>query len=271
MNNCTKCKKKATQKRLIETNGQCNECNALEIVDENESVGSISFGQFRKWIKHELDVSLSQAIKEELKAVSNELAHVKKENANLKAKAIVQDKELAKINDKYKELQKCCDNNLKYLINLDRNERSRNVLIFGVTEKESLNITVNEGAGETQLSADDDVAKIDIIMRYIKADTDNKIADFFRLGKENDKPRPIKLKMVNKEIAYEITRKSKLLKNLGEGTNIYIKNDKSNAERLEFQRLGKRKADLINDNPKENDQQPDRVILKKRSSNIRWS
>ena len=40
--------------------------------------------------------------------------------------------------------------------------------------------------------------------------------------------------MGNKEVVYNITKKSKKLKDLGDGINIYIKNDKTKAEREEF-------------------------------------
>ena len=68
--------------------------------------------------------------------------------------------------------------------------------------------------------------------------------------------------MGNKEVVYNITKKSKKLKDLGDGINIYIKNDKTKAEREEFQRLGKRKDDIAKQYPKA-DEQPDRVILER--------
>ena len=148
------------------------------------------------------------------------------------------------------------DNNLKYLINHDRNQRKHNVVLFGVREDEDLQIGAD--------NAKDDEEKCKTLLEYIGC-TDVKIMDAFRLGKETppEKPRPIKIVFSEKRMAFDVLSKTSKLNDLKKdsGKNIYIKPDKTKSEVSEFQRLGKEKSKLLEKYPTGEDGIP-RVILK---------
>ena len=95
------------------------------------------------------------------------------------------------------------------------------------------------------------------------------IIDSFRLGKAGSgKPRPIKITFSTKNITASVLSKTAKLKELkNEGLNIYIKPDKSKGEVAEFQRLGKRKDELLKDYPSVDEENP-RVTLQKGSLKV---
>ena len=144
-------------------------------------------------------------------------------------------------------------NNLKYLVNLDRNIRREHIIIFGVPE-EGTDLEANDVTAKT------DVEKCDFILRHIEVPMDN--VHPFRLGQPTaGKVRPIKLKCTSSSIVGPILKASKKLKDLPNQT-IYIKPDKTKAEVTEYQRLGKRKAELLLQYPvAEGEEQ--RVVLEK--------
>ena len=79
-------------------------------------------------------------------------SRLKKENKHLSKKLSAaeaclesQKKEIDKNTESIKTGKKVSENNLKYLINLDRNNRRKNVILFGVPEKDDLTIH-NESA-----------------------------------------------------------------------------------------------------------------------------
>ena len=89
-----------------------------------------------------------------------------------------------------------------------------------------------------------------------------KMVDCFRIGPiVEDKVRPMKVKFVTPAPVTSILKNAK---KLSESSNrkIYIKSDKSKAENSEFQRLGKRKTELLEQYPSDNDNDP-RVTLVK--------
>ena len=134
-----------------------------------------------------------------------------------------------------KSMKSGMDNNLKYLINHDRNQRKHNVVLFGVQEDEDLQIGAD--------NANDDEGKCKTLLEYIGC-MDVKIMDAFRLGKVNpetpEKPRPIKIVFSEKRMAFDVLSKTSKLNDLKKdsGKNIYIKPDKTKSEVSEFQRLG---------------------------------
>lgn len=60
---------------------------------------------------------------------------------NIKPKLTKKEKEITQLKTNFDNLKKTGDNNVKYLINLDRNERRKNILIL---EKRNLTIQNNE-------------------------------------------------------------------------------------------------------------------------------
>ena len=84
----------------------------------------------------------------------------------------------------------------------------------------------------------------------------------FRLGKPTeDKVRPIKLKCPSSNVVGPILKAAKKLKEIPNQT-IYIKPDKTKSEVKEYQRLGKRKDELLLQYPVAEDVDP-RVVLEK--------
>ena len=142
---------------------------------------------------------------------------------------------LAKLEDSSVKQKSVSENNLKHLINLDRNDRRQNVVIFGVPE-DGTNLDTNGNISTT------DQQKVKVLLGFIGAPAE--FASIFRLGKpDNEKVRPIKVKCSSSTIATAILGEAKKLKNLPNYT-IYIKPDKTKSEVEEYRRLGKRKTEL---------------------------
>ena len=146
---------------------------------------------------------------------------------------------------------------MKYLINVDRNGRKQNVILFGVPEEDELTIGPKKAVS--------DIQKCEILLEYIGCRNAN-ITDQFRLGKvvNKEKPRPIKITFADKKISFDVLGKTAKLKELKDShrMNVYIKPDKTKAEVAEFQRLGKKKDELLTKYPTVDDSAP-RVILAK--------
>ena len=193
---------------------------------------------------------------------------MKKENKDLSKKLSAaearldsQKKELDKNTESIKTGKKVSENNLKYLINLDRNNRRKNVILFGVPEKDDL--TIHED------SATSDIEKYKLLFKFMDC-SKNAVVDHYRLGREGDKPRPLKLTFESKEMAGKVlsnSRKLNDLKNEHEGINCYVKPDKTKSEQAEFQRLGKKKAELLIQYPTIEGSDP-RVILRQGSLKV---
>ena len=280
---CRNCGKKVTARRSINENFICQECvekgiqvddeynnnnmnllennngNNIEGVNNETKVGDISFGVFQKWIDSQIHVSVRTAITEQIKTISDDVVKLKKENTDLKARLSTAENNIKSLNNDAKDMNKnvkeqdlVVNNNLKFLIGLNKNERLYNFLLFGVPER--MTLTCND------VEAKDDHAKFDLVMNIIGVN-DIKVVDMFRLGVEGEKPRPIKVKVTEKIMVSNVLKNAAKLKDL-QGMTIYIKQDKTKAERDEFQRLGKKKADLLKLYPTlENENS--RVVLKK--------
>ena len=162
---------------------------------------------------------------------------------------------LKDIQEENEKLKKTGENNLKYLVNLDRNTRRSNVIVLGLPENENLDINTES------LSSDEE--KVEGLLKFIKVDSQVEIQNLERLGKVSDngeRHRPLKLQLKNSDMAYLITSNAYNLKTLNK--KIFMKPDKSNKEREEYQRLLKRKNELILSHPAA-DGAVSRVILKK--------
>lgn len=198
----------------------------------------------------------SKKIGKELEATKKSLALATKDITELKTKVASLTNTLVETKKERDELKTTGVNNLKYLINLDRNVRRSNVILLGVPEDHNLVIGENE--------AEEEKEKIDVLLDHIKVKNKVEILSHFRLGKKHerlgeDPKRPIKIVLKNSEMATLITSNARLLKPLGK--KIFFKPDKSAKEREEFQRLLKKKNEKMISHPTE-EGAPCRVLLK---------
>ena len=76
--------------------------------------------------------------------------------------------------------------------------------MFGIPEKTSLD-------NEYNIIDNNDKDKISFLFNYIEAD-ENNIKSFFRLGKEGDKPRPIKIILGSRDHTKDSIAKSSSLR-----------------------------------------------------------
>ena len=125
--------------------------------------------------------------------------------------------------------------NLKYLINHDRNVRKHNILVMGLKEQSPLIVN------ETEATTDED--KLALIINYLEVTGSIRVAKMFRLGKQGENPRPLKVMFQDEKIPSQILSKCKNLKNLSD-INVYIKPDRTASERKEYDRLSRKKRDL---------------------------
>ena len=232
--------------------------NNPQDVDDNETLNNISFGTLKSWFTSALN-DHAEKIDERL---TKELGNVKKDLDQTKLKVDKNSSELEKLKKEMSELKTStknslgklenqtknleteskkqktvCENNLKYLVNLDRNVRRENIIIFGVPE-DGVEVQIEQEKAKT------DEEKCSAILEYIGTPIFDQAKGMFRLGKPvNGKVWPIKIRLPSSDTASSVLKESKKLKNLND-QKIYIKPDKTKAEVAEYQRLGKRKAEL---------------------------
>ena len=278
---CAICGKKPTSKRSInQSTSRCTDCAPVQTsalstshtveppqVDDSETLDNVTFGALKAWLTHTNNDLVSQVEQR----LTNNINNVRKELEESNKKVEKLEKELKEvkkstekiptIEDKVKKLEETSgkqktvgDNNLKYLINLDRNDRRQNVVIFGVPE-DGTDLETNGTLSTTEKD------KVDALLDFIGAPAET--SSFFRLGKpgDDDKIRPIKIKCSSSAIATAILKEAKKLKDL-ENHTIYIKPDKTKSEVAEYRRLGQRKIELEKDYPV-SDGDDARVVLEK--------
>lgn len=278
MPQCSQCKKKSSKapKRKLGNDGICVECtetnanNANEHEDQEHSdinpdamLGELSVRAFSAWFKLELDGVIQNKVSDvtkplvkELNTTKNNLKTAQQEIKDLKGIVESLKTSLKDATTERDELRKTSQNNLKYLINFDRNVRRTNVMIFGVPEKE--NLVVN------QIEASDDETKISALLGQMQVQEKVEVMSYTRIGKPSEgeaeeRHRPIKLVLKNSNMASIITANAKLLKPLDK--KIFCKPDKTAKEREEFQRLLKKKNECILKHPTD-EGGVDRVVLK---------
>ena len=267
---CCNCSKKATRTRTIDpTTAVCNECLAnnnmasggdeapgtgddYSTISDDTVLSDIRFGDLKNWFRHELRSNVKQIVKEELKTELDAVRKTVKDVtavANQNKQSIGANvKKIDSITDKFntldkdhKEVEAMSKNNLKYLINLDRNERRQNVIFFGVPEDE---LTIGN------VTADTDLKKCNALFQVMNVEEVCRVAvkEVFRLGVipegDTEKRRPLKVKFTSSKPASDVLKAGKELKNL-EGENIYVKPDKTKGEQDEFKRIGNRKTELL--------------------------
>ena len=115
------------------------------------------FGDLKNWFKTELRGSIKEIVKEELTTqlgqIKKEVNDVKKESEKMKQSVASNSTKIANLEEEVKVLKEVkkeeasiSKNNLKYLINIDRNERRQNVILFGVPEED---LNINEPTSTT--------------------------------------------------------------------------------------------------------------------------
>ena len=258
---CRECGKKGTKNRFIEQEtGVCHECYpppdddiqtsttegasnsaiAPPQVNDNETLDNVTFGALKAWLtftNNNLVAQVEQRLTNEINGVKEELEETKKNVTKLERELKECKKStdnVATMENKIKKLEESSskqktvgENNLKYLINLDRNDRRQNVVIFGVPE-DGTDLNINETMSYT------DEEKFHAILEFIGAHVQNDISATFRLGKPSQgKVRPIKAKCSSSSTASVILKEAKKLKNLPNFT-IYIKADKTKGEVEEY-------------------------------------
>ena len=273
---CTKCGRKGTKSGTRKVNEQTKICT--DCVSENDDdtapfdpdckLGALSFREFSGWLKTEFSSLIDKKVEEATKDILSELGEVKKTaNDNKKEVGVLKTKvdklaeELKDLKAENEKLRSTGSNNLKYLVNLDRNTRRSNVILLGVPEEEDL--TIN------QINYKSDEDKIDALLTHIGVKNEVEVISFTRLGKkklendENDESetkRPIKIIMKKDEMVSSVLLNAKKLRVLDK--MIFFKADKSKKEREEFQRLLKKKTENEKSHPTV-EGQPKRVVLEK--------
>lgn len=292
---CSNCGKKETRNRIVDpVSKNCSDCSGSASsgeavtaatdrpppptcdVDDDETLNNVRFGSLKKWFSETIAYHAAQiddrltreigAMKEDLQNTKTALAEAEKEISSVKKDLADVKKSgqenAAKFDNRVKVLEEdtskqktVSDNNLKYLINLDRNDRRKNIIIFGVPE-DGVNLTHEDTTAIT------DENKCKLLLEFIGAPIIEKVIEMFRLGKATKgKVRPIKLKFLSSADVTSIFEVKDKLKDLNDHT-IYIKPDKTKAEVAEFRRIGDRKQQLVEQYPVP-DGQPPRVVLGK--------
>ena len=273
---CGQCKKDANRKRIL-TNGVCNECTEKQPIDyddapcnPNDTLGTIKFKDFVEWmlvvfakhVKDSVTAELAEC-KKELAETKRNLAETQKELALAKADIGLISGKLKALSADHEKTKKCTNDNLRYLINHDRNVRQKNVLLFGLPDVDEIKLGND--------TFESDRAAVEHIFEKLEVADDVELTEFFRLGKkvlqnteeeEEPKPRPVKICFKSSNMAKVLMSSRTKLKNMfGEDVSIYIKPDKTKSERDEFTRLGKKKDEAMERHPTPVGEDP-RVVLK---------
>ena len=279
---CTQCKKVASRTRVLK-DGVCNECNPSITIDyagapcnADDKLSDIKFKDFVEWMVSVFVTCVKESTKIEVAECNKEITNVKDKlntvrgdlnKANEEIKGLKE--EIKTMNKEREEEKKTSRDNCKYLVNHDRSVRQRNVLLMGVPDSDVITV------GDDDYNSDRDAAVA--VFDKMGITNDLKISEIFRLGKKkettdddddtgNGRPRsrPIKVIFQASDMAKAVLADSRKLKDLfnGTDTNIYIKPDKTKAEREEYARLGKKKDELILRHPTAVDGDPPRVVLK---------
>ena len=221
-------------------------------VDDSKTLNNVIFGALKAWLTVNNTTLVSQLeqkltadivhIKQDLEATKSKVEKLEKDAKECKkASDAVRSLETRTktLEDDLKKQKTVSENSLKYLINLDRNDRRQNIVVFGVPEEGTHLCVVPDEEAKT------DEEKCNAILQFIETPVYNDITAIIRLGQPpvDWKVRPIKLKCRSSAVSSQVLKASKKLKEL-QGHTIYVKPDKTKAEVAEYQRLGKRKTEL---------------------------
>ena len=238
-----------------------------------DTLGTIKVEDFLKFLNTELLGNFKTNIRDEytslIKPLQEEVQKLKTELGTIKTKLSSAQTEITELNSKLKTLHSNCEDekkvtadNLKYLINHDRNYRQQNLIILGVPEIPTL--------GNVEFESDNHV--VNHLLEMVGVDEEVALLEVFRLGKkpvavddedeDGGRPRPIKVRLSDKYSVSTAIKNSKNLKDQFGQLKIFIEPDKTKKERDEYSRLGKNKKDLMEKYPTPEGGQP-RVILNK--------
>ena len=182
-------------------------------IDDSPTLNNVTFGALNDWLtatytSHvaHIDQRLTKEInqvkedvdktKTDLANTNNELMQLKKNLTDFKRtsneNAAALEQCVRSLEEESKKHKMVSDNNLKYLVNLDRNNRRQNICVFGVPEND---LRIDGSTATT------DKDKCGVILTYIGVPVLDQATDIFRLGKPtaDSKPRPIKLKFPSSE------------------------------------------------------------------------
>ena len=269
---CINCGKKGTMSgsRSVNTNThKCNECQPgqEEIADPpninpDSMLGELSVRDFKTWFKNEIDDMVQNkvdrataGIKTDIDTVKTSAKTANDEVTKLKNTVQTLTKSLEDLTKETEQWKKTGENNLKYLVNHDRNQRRCNVMVLGL--EEGVDLTIND---ETSTTDED---KINSLLQFIGVGAGSvEICSLFRCGKTGGEGiRPVKVILKNGDMAQRIISKAPQLKTLNK--KIFIKSDKSKKEREEFQRLLKKKEQCLVSHPAVEGETNTRVVLEK--------
>ena len=262
---CRKCGKKESRTLSIDKfTGKCQKCAAVAaatgatheqgepvVIDENAKLSDIPFHQFKLWIQYVIKDTIQAELKTALEQCSKDIDTVKKDLGEEKQKVVTLTAQVNEMRTQVAELEKeqkktkeVGEAHLKYLINLDRNARKYNIMIFGLPENDDL-VIERDNEEETLRAANDD-EKVSAVLSQLQSDI-SKTSNFHRLGKPGDNPQPVKVYFFSPSQAQLALSNSK---NLNEWeARIYVKADKTKSEAEEFKRIGKRKEELLLQHP----------------------
>ena len=265
------CAKRPTKNRTIDQRTAiCSECSETGNVTSGSNSGAsnpgisddtalsdIPFGELKNWLQDELRTNIKQIVKQELDSIKKNVSEIKSQVDKNTQSVSGNSAKIDALEGKVNTLQNGCTevtamskNNLKYLVNIDRNERRQNVIIFGAPE---IDLTIGN---VTSRSDPDKFAALAQVMNLGET-CRNAVKEIFRLGNidegDVERRRPMKVRFTSSGPATEVIQAGKKLKDLPD-QNIYVKPDKTKGEQEEFKRIGKRKSDLLteynNDNEK---------------------
>lgn len=265
---CVQCGRPETKNRTVDAQYYCDDCrkNVPQIAELNigdaSNLSDVNFGQFKTWLNTTLKLAFQEELskhienlKTEIKTVNSELTATKKELATEKNRVTEQKKTIDNLNKDVTDLKQSMKDMTKYLVNVDRNSRQHNAVLFGVPENEMM--IRRDGAED--VTANTDSQKVNELMKVLEFG--GNVKHHIRLGTAGDRPRPIKVIFHSQSDSNSAISNSGKLKKLI-NQKVFIKPDKSKSENAEFKRVGDKKKELLEQYPSvEGD--PPRVVLKK--------
>ena len=114
------------------------------VIDDSTMMSNVSFGMFKVWISNQIRSIIQNEmtkvnehlarLDKDVKTLQNDSKNAKTNITSLQSDVKTAKADLVKLTKRFDDHKSVSDNNLKYLINHDRNERRKNVLLFGVPE-----------------------------------------------------------------------------------------------------------------------------------------
>ena len=235
---CIKCGKKNTKNRIIDSVTKiCSECvstsngaaavETVEQVDEDATMSSIKFSDFKQWMQSEL-----KPIHEEIKSLKESAEEIEKQ----KGEIVLLKSRCDENEETIEALKSIVAKQQKSLCDKDSEIREKNIIISGISESD---IQVED----QRYTSDDE--KVKALFGVLGTPIPQGFT-IQRLGKPNERyARAIKLNVVDKSNRNTIMKKSRELKEAAEPwKKVYINHDLHPAMVEENKRLRKKKKAL---------------------------